>query len=109
MTIAMPGHSLAGDAHAEQDLAELSAMVDAHDVVFLLTDTREARWLPTVLAAAHCMQTCNFFCKALKVLRTLCSRWRARREGARWTRRGPRECAIFSKNRKIENWMALRL
>ncbi|KAH8050389.1 Atg12 activating enzyme [Aureococcus anophagefferens] len=53
MTIAMPGHSLAGDANAEQDLQDLSAMVAAHDVVFLLTDTREARWLPTVLAAAH--------------------------------------------------------
>ena len=30
----------------------LRQLTDAHDVVFLLMDTREARWLPTLLAAA---------------------------------------------------------
>ena len=58
MTIAMPGHSLAGDANAEQDLQDLSAMVEAHDVVFLLTDTRESRWLPSLLAATHRKLVC---------------------------------------------------
>lgn len=56
MTIPMPGHPLAGAAEAEaaaRDVARLDELVRAHDVVFLLTDTRESRWLPTVLAAAH--------------------------------------------------------
>ncbi len=56
MTIPMPGHPLAAGAEAAAaaaEVARLDALVAAHDVVFLLTDTRESRWLPTVLAAAH--------------------------------------------------------
>jgi ubiquitin-like modifier-activating enzyme ATG7 len=34
-------------------VAKLDALVQEADVVFLLTDTRESRWLPTVMAAAH--------------------------------------------------------
>lgn len=33
--------------------ASLEALVSSHDVVFLLTDTRESRWLPTLLAQVH--------------------------------------------------------
>ena len=33
-------------------MAKLQALISSHDVTFLLMDTREARWLPTVLAAA---------------------------------------------------------
>ena len=38
------------DAHA---VTRLDALVREHDVVFALTDSREARWLPTVLCAAY--------------------------------------------------------
>lgn len=36
-----------------RDIAQLEALVDDHDVVFLLMDTRESRWLPTLLCAAR--------------------------------------------------------
>ena len=32
---------------------QLEQLVHSHDVLFLLMDTRESRWLPTLLAAAH--------------------------------------------------------
>lgn len=56
LTIPMPGHPLATPAEAaaaERDAGSLEALVRSHDVVFVLTDSRESRWLPTLLAAKH--------------------------------------------------------
>ena len=52
LSIPMPGHPDAPEA-IDKSVAELDQLVQACDVVYLLTDTRESRWLPTVLAAAH--------------------------------------------------------
>ena len=54
MSIPMPGHPVP-DASVEQvkmDIEKLEALVEEHDVVFLLMDSRESRWLPTVIGAA---------------------------------------------------------
>lgn len=56
LTIPMPGHPLTSPAEAataKRDAETLEALVSSHDVVFILTDSRESRWLPTLLAAKH--------------------------------------------------------
>jgi len=57
MIVPMPGHALATDPEgleaARHDVAAFDELVRAHDVIYLLTDTREARWLPTLAARAH--------------------------------------------------------
>ncbi|GET85996.1 ubiquitin activating E1 enzyme, putative [Leishmania tarentolae] len=53
LTLHMPGHRI-DEAKADQALAEihqLEELIAESDVVFLLTDSREARWLPTIIAA----------------------------------------------------------
>ncbi|RDX46034.1 E1-like protein-activating [Lentinus brumalis] len=54
LSIPMPGHPIppASVEQAKKDVATLEKLVDEHDVVFLLMDSRESRWLPTVLGAA---------------------------------------------------------
>mmetsp|Transcript_117975 Transcript_117975/g.164303 ORF Transcript_117975/g.164303 Transcript_117975/m.164303 type:complete len:91 (+) Transcript_117975:1392-1664(+) len=34
-------------------MRRLEDLIKEHDVIFLLLDSREARWLPTVMAQAH--------------------------------------------------------
>ena len=36
----------------QKDIRQLESLIDEHDVVFLLMDTRESRWLPTVIGAS---------------------------------------------------------
>ncbi len=64
LNIPMPGHPLtspltsettyeATQSEDERDFRRLEELVSSHDVCFALTDSREARWLPTVMCAAH--------------------------------------------------------
>nr|XP_008258651.1 ubiquitin-like modifier-activating enzyme ATG7 isoform X1 [Oryctolagus cuniculus] len=56
MSIPMPGHPVDFSSvtleQARSDVEQLEQLVGSHDVVFLLMDTRESRWLPTVIAAS---------------------------------------------------------
>lgn len=53
----MPGHPIATSnpalvAQTKADVEKLEQLIDSHDAVFLLMDSRESRWLPTVIGAA---------------------------------------------------------
>ncbi|KAH8112971.1 ubiquitin-like conjugating enzyme [Phellopilus nigrolimitatus] len=54
LSIPMPGHPIppGNVEQVKQDVAQLEKLVDEHDAVFLLMDSRESRWLPTVLGKA---------------------------------------------------------
>jgi ubiquitin-like modifier-activating enzyme ATG7 len=49
----MPGHFTVSEEHTKkvfENLDFIESLVESHDVIYLLTDNRESRWLPTVLA-----------------------------------------------------------
>ena len=54
LSIPMPGHPIpsnpASIEETKRDVATLEKLIDEHDVVFLLMDSRESRWLPSVIA-----------------------------------------------------------
>ncbi|XP_075039277.1 ubiquitin-like modifier-activating enzyme ATG7 [Mixophyes fleayi] len=57
MSIPMPGHPVNFSEEtmnqASKEVEKLEGLIAEHDVVFLLMDTRESRWLPTVIAASQ--------------------------------------------------------
>jgi len=54
LSVPMAGHPIPSgqDAAVNADFEKLRQLVDAHDALFLLLDTRESRWLPTVMGKA---------------------------------------------------------
>jgi ubiquitin-like modifier-activating enzyme ATG7 len=50
----MPGHPIASASEqaVAADVAKLEQLINDHDAVFLLMDSRESRWLPTVIGAS---------------------------------------------------------
>ncbi|KAK1558709.1 hypothetical protein Q3G72_023034 [Acer saccharum] len=53
MAIPMPGHPVPSQEEDSvlDDCRRLHDLIHSHDAIFLLTDTRESRWLPTLLCA----------------------------------------------------------
>ncbi|KAH9978355.1 E1-like protein-activating [Russula compacta] len=54
LSIPMPGHPIppGSEEQAKADVNTLEVLFDEHDAIFLLMDSRESRWLPTVLGSA---------------------------------------------------------
>lgn len=55
LSIPMPGHRIdpTQEADALADVDQLVELIGSHDVVLLLLDSREGRWLPSLVAAAR--------------------------------------------------------
>jgi len=52
LSVPMLGHPVLNEEKTEADFAKLEELVDSHDAIFLLMDSRESRWLPTVMGKA---------------------------------------------------------
>ena len=50
----MPGHPVPPTSvgKTKKDIETLEKLIDEHDAIFLLMDSRESRWLPTVIGAS---------------------------------------------------------
>lgn len=52
LAVPMLGHPIEDEANIRVDFETLQKLIDEHDAIFLLMDTRESRWLPTVMGKA---------------------------------------------------------
>lgn len=52
MEVPMLGHPITDTAKTKEHFDKLQQLVSEHDVIFLLMDTRESRWLPAVMGKA---------------------------------------------------------
>ena len=56
LSVPMAGHPIldeASEKRTKDEFGRLKALVEEHDVVFLLMDTRESRWLPTLMGKSN--------------------------------------------------------
>jgi ubiquitin-like modifier-activating enzyme ATG7 len=52
MSVPMLGHPITDEANTRLDFETLQKLIEDHDAIFLLMDTRESRWLPTLMGKA---------------------------------------------------------
>ena len=53
ISVPMAGHAIHDEAEVRKDFETLERLIDEHDVICLLMDSRESRWLPTVIGKAR--------------------------------------------------------
>ncbi|RUP47568.1 hypothetical protein BC936DRAFT_145578 [Jimgerdemannia flammicorona] len=51
LAIPMPGHPITSEEQTRADVDKLTELIREHDVIYLLMDSRESRWLPTFLGS----------------------------------------------------------
>ena len=52
LSVPMAGHPIMDEDTVKSEFDALQALIQEHDAIFLLMDTRESRWLPTVMGKA---------------------------------------------------------
>ncbi|KAJ5355351.1 Ubiquitin-like modifier-activating enzyme atg7 [Penicillium cataractarum] len=52
LSVPMAGHPIIDEDATRGEFEALQKLIDEHDAIFLLMDTRESRWLPTVMGKA---------------------------------------------------------
>jgi ubiquitin-like modifier-activating enzyme ATG7 len=52
LSVPMAGHPVTDAVKVRRDFEVLKTLIEDHDAIFLLMDTRESRWLPTVIGKA---------------------------------------------------------
>lgn len=52
LSVPMAGHPIMDEEAVRSDFETLAKLIEEHDAIFLLMDTRESRWLPTVMGKA---------------------------------------------------------
>lgn len=52
LSVPMAGHPVTDTVKTRTDFEVLKKLIDDHDAIFLLMDSRESRWLPTVIGKA---------------------------------------------------------
>ena len=52
LSVPMAGHPVTDEKRTQAEYEKLKELIDSHDAIFLLMDTRESRWLPTVMGKA---------------------------------------------------------
>lgn len=52
LSVPMAGHPVMDEKKVRSEFETLQYLIENHDAIFLLMDTRESRWLPTVMGKA---------------------------------------------------------